>query len=300
MNNINSNLSFLDRERTYIEAYCAKHLPDETTPPTRLHSAMRYAVLGGGKRIRPLLALGAYRALGGTNIADVLPVACALELVHSYSLVHDDLPCMDDDDMRRGQPSCHTQFDVPTALLAGDALLTLAFEWCTHACPATPTKSVEIINTLARAVGSTGMCGGQQIDMESPAPDADTLTFIHTHKTADLITASLLCGANVADITETTRSLLTQLGNSLGIAFQYIDDLLDAHATAEQIGKTPGKDAEKNKLTAIALLGNEGTRIRTQELLDSADNILTQLPGDTDTLQIINSRIRKRFQKACE
>ncbi len=300
MNNNNSNMSLLDEDRSLLHAYFDAHLPPPNTPPTRLHTAMRYAVINGGKRIRPLLAIAAYRAVGGTDSNNVLPIACAIELVHAYSLIHDDLPCMDDDDMRRGKPSCHAQFDQPTALLAGDALLTLAFEWCTHACPDAPDKSIEIIGTLARAAGSKGMCGGQQVDMEAPPPNEKTLAFIHNNKTAKLFMAALVCGANVTKITESVHTHVNQIGYNFGVAFQYIDDLLDVYATRDEIGKTPGKDAKNSKVTALSLFGVEKTCKMIHCMLDTIDSDIQKLSGDTQTLLLLTSLLRKRFQSVRE
>lgn len=295
MTQLSDHHALLDAERVAIDAWLDAHMPSETTPPTRLHAAMRYAVCNGGKRLRPLLTRAAYCAAGGTDADAALPVACAIEAIHAYSLAHDDLPCMDNDTVRRGQPTCHVQFDEYTALLAGDALLTEAFAWCAAADHLSAATRIHIIACLATAAGSSGMCGGQQVDMDAAAPTEETVAFIHAHKTGDLITAALACGAHVADAPPAVHTALHTMGTSLGLAYQYIDDLLDVHGTIEMIGKTPGKDAAVGKRTALAVYGEEGVRRRTEECLTACEANMQSLPGDTTLLGALLAVVRERY-----
>ena len=233
-------------------------LPPENMAPQRLHSAMRYAVLGGGKRVRALLAHAAGE-LCGAAAEKVDAAAAAVELIHAYSLVHDDLPCMDDDDLRRGKPSCHKAFDEATALLAGDALQTLAFQ--TLAQPGLcldPTNQLGMLHLLAVASGSRGMAGGQAIDLASVGISLtqQELEFMHIHKTGALIRAAAVLGAQcAADLDQAKLNALDHYAKCIGLAFQVIDDILDSQADTATLGKTAGKDAEQNKPTYVTILG---------------------------------------------
>ncbi|MEK7414888.1 MAG: polyprenyl synthetase family protein [Planctomycetota bacterium] len=229
-------------------------LPPATAEPARLHAAMRYAVFAGGKRLRPALVLQACRASGGADAA-AAPVMAAVELLHTYTLVHDDLPAMDDDDLRRGRPTCHRAFDEATAILAGDALQALAFESAAEV-------SAVAVRVLARDSGSLGVVGGQQddLDAEGKPIDATLLERIHRRKTAALIRASCELGAITAGAQPDVRAALAQYGEALGLAFQIADDVLDATATAQTLGKTPGKDAAQGKLTYVAVHGLAAAR----------------------------------------
>jgi len=257
-------LSGLSRE---VERALQRYIPPAAALPRRLHEAMRYSIFGGGKRLRPALALLACDALGGRR-ANVLPSAGALEMVHTYSLIHDDLPAMDDDDFRRGRPSCHKAFDEATAILAGDGLLTLAFETI-----ARHTKTRDIVGALtlelATGAGHAGMVGGQQLDLAgTTTSDAMTLQDIHLRKTAALITSALRMGAIAGRASAASLKRLTTYGRNLGLAFQIVDDLLDVTGTAAQLGKTPGKDAKQNKATYPAILGVEASRRKAVKLID--------------------------------
>ncbi|NLF38643.1 polyprenyl synthetase family protein [bacterium] len=262
-------------QRRTIDAYLDQHLPPAAAPPARLHEAMRYSVMAGGKRLRPLLALAACEAVGGAA-AVALPAACAIELIHTYSLIHDDLPCMDDDDLRRGRPTCHKVYGEALALLAGDALLTLAFSWLASAHDCTAAQRARLVCVAARAAGSQGMVGGQVADLEATgqAPDEQRLAFVHTHKTGDLITASLQAGGIAGNGTDGQIAALAALGEQLGLAFQYVDDILDCTADAETLGKTPGKDTAAGKLTAVAVYGLEGARERATAHTAAAHAVL--------------------------
>jgi len=256
--------------RGRVNGALEKRLADLGSAPPRLAEAMRYAVLGDGKRVRPLLAVAAYEAVGGVGDA-VLPVAGALELIHAYSLVHDDLPAMDDDDTRRGRPTCHKAFDEATAVLVGDGLQALAFGWLTEA-PLADTARVRLVAELAAAAGPAGMVGGQQADMEAQEQggDLERLRSIHAHKTGALLTACVRMGAIAGGAGEAALAGLTAFGERIGLAFQVADDVLDVTADSARLGKTAGKDAAQHKLTYPALLGLDAARALAPRLKDEA------------------------------
>jgi len=256
-----------------MEAVLDRSLPSSDVAPQRLHQAMRYVVLGSGKRVRPLLAFAAGE-ISGADPARVEIAAAATELIHAYSLVHDDLPCMDDDTLRRGKPTCHVEFDEATALLVGDSLQSLAFQILaepplTHAAVA----QLEMIKLLATASGSRGMAGGQAIDLASVGATLSLpeLEFMHIHKTGALIRASVLLGAHCGDtLTESDLTRLDHYAKCIGLAFQVVDDILDLEANTATLGKTAGKDAEQNKPTYVSLLGVEQARAFAEELHEQA------------------------------
>ncbi|MEJ2396589.1 MAG: (2E,6E)-farnesyl diphosphate synthase, partial [Candidatus Thiodiazotropha sp.] len=254
-----------------VEAALEHHLPSETTLPTRLHQAMRYSALSGGKRIRPLLVYAAGQAVGVTPERLDMP-ACAVELIHAYSLVHDDLPAMDDDDLRRNQPTCHKAFDEATAILVGDALQTLAFQvlCCGEGIQSDAETRLKMMQTLTRASGSRGMAGGQAIDLESVGKELNLteLENLHIHKTGALIRASVRLATllNPA-LDETKRNALDRYAKCVGLAFQIRDDILDVEGETEILGKTQGKDLAQDKPTYPALLGLSGAREKAEELL---------------------------------
>ena len=228
----------------------------------RLEEALRYSLLGGGKRIRPVLCLATGEALGRPP-AELLPAACALELVHTFSLVHDDLPALDDDDLRRGQPSAHVRFGEDVAVLAGDALLAEAFRL------ALAYPAPDVARLLAAA--TLGMIGGQYLDVrEDGELDAPALARLHALKTGRLLQAALTCAAAVAGLSPQEREPWAELGADIGLLFQIVDDILDATGTAEELGKTPGKDAAAGKATLVSLLGVERARIQAERLADQA------------------------------
>jgi farnesyl diphosphate synthase len=244
-------------------------LPSADIAPLHLHQAMRYAILGGGKRVRALLAHAAGE-LCGADPDKVDAAAAAVELIHAYSLVHDDLPCMDDDDLRRGKPSCHRQFDEATALLAGDALQSLAFQVLAQPglCDSA-ARQLEMVHLLAIASGSRGMAGGQAIDLASTglALCQEELEFMHVHKTGALIRASALLGAYCApDADHAKVQALDRYAKCVGLAFQVVDDILDTQADTATLGKTAGKDAERSKPTYVTILGLSRARSFAQEL----------------------------------
>jgi geranylgeranyl pyrophosphate synthase len=249
-----------------VDALAAQH--------AGMRDAIRYTLLGGGKRVRPLLCLWTHDALGGQNRDAALDAGCALECIHTYSLVHDDLPCMDDDDFRRGQPSAHRRFGEAVAVLTGDALLTLAFEilgTIPSRCTLAPELALAATATLAHAAGTGGLISGQALDLDPPAPrDEATVGEIHRRKTAALIGASVELGAIVAGQGEADRSRIRHAGIEAGLAFQIIDDILDIEGEQETLGKTPHKDVDRGKLTLPSVIGVDLARARAHRHVESA------------------------------
>ena len=284
---MNSDFAGWMRERQQrVEQALERLLPAASHIPQPLHAAMRHSTLGGGKRIRPLLAYAA----GEITAADLRRVdraACALELIHVYSLVHDDLPCMDDDVLRRGKPTCHVAFGEPTALLAGDSLQSLAFEClASDTLGEHPARQIEMIRILAHASGSLGMAGGQAIDLGSVGIDLTLpeLEFMHILKTGALISAAVqlgsLCGA---ELNPEHASALKRYAHCVGLAFQVVDDVLDATGNSQQLGKTAGKDAEHDKPTYVSLMGIAAARELAADLHQQALAAIDRLP-DNDRL----------------
>lgn len=277
--------SFLEERRPRIEARLDQLIPRETDPPERLHAAIRWSLFAGGKRFRPTLLLAVGETLGARE-TDLLTTACAFELIHTYSLIHDDLPAMDDDELRRGRPTCHVRFDEATAILAGDALQTLAFKAIAEDEALEQTTRVRLIAELARAAGTPhGMVAGQAFDLasEGRAISEAELRRIHRSKTGALIVGAARCGAIIAG----ARSLetITRYGEMLGLLFQITDDLLDATATAHDLGKTPGKDLRAQKATYVTLYGIDGARQRALEAYAEACAALDQSDFDADLLR---------------
>jgi farnesyl diphosphate synthase len=272
-----------------VEAVLNRLLPTEQTHPAALHGAMRYSILGGGKRVRPLLVYAAGQALGA-DAAALDAAACAVECIHAYSLVHDDLPAMDDDALRRGKPTCHKAFGEATAILAGDALQALAFQVLAHAdmgkLPA--EQRLRMIELLAQAAGSRGMVGGQALDLAAIGTDLDIaqLEDMHVHKTGALIRASVLLGAYCAqDLPDAARRALDHYGKYIGLAFQIQDDILDVTGSTEELGKQAGADRALNKPTYPALLGLNGARQRASELHQAALECIAGLDQRADPLR---------------
>jgi farnesyl diphosphate synthase len=255
-----------------MEEVLGRMLPAPDISPMRLHQAMRYAVLGGGKRIRPLLAFAAGE-LAEAHPERVEVVACAVELIHTYSLVHDDLPCMDDDVLRRGKPTVHVEFDEATALLVGDGLHSLAFQLLAqYPLADDPHRQLEMVALLAVAAGSRGMVGGQAIDLASVGRQLTLpeLESMHVHKTGALIRASVMLGALCGRLAEADVARLDHFAKFIGLAFQVVDDVLDAEASTATLGKTAGKDARQNKPTYVSLLGLNEARRLAQEMREDA------------------------------
>ncbi len=254
------------------EAALASFLPAAGALPPRLHDAMRYAVLGGGKRVRPLLCHAA-GAVFDAPAAELDRAACAVELIHAYSLVHDDLPCMDDDTLRRGKPTVHVEYDEATALLVGDALQALAFQVLAEGAAAPSAQSrLSMLALLAHAAGSRGMAGGQAIDLGAVGRTLtlEELEQMHIHKTGALIRASVLLGAYSGNADEEAGKRLAHFANRIGLLFQVVDDILDAEANTATLGKTAGKDAAQHKPTYVSLLGAKQAKALAAELRDEA------------------------------
>jgi farnesyl diphosphate synthase len=270
----------LDRQ-SRIEQVLHALLPAADLAPQRLHAAMRYAALGGGKRVRPLLAYGAGE-LAGADGARVDRVACAVEMIHVYSLVHDDMPPMDNDPLRRGKPTVHVEFDEATALLVGDSLQSLAFQVLADLPLADdPARQVEMLSLLALAAGSRGMAGGQAIDLASTGKTLTVpeLEHMHIHKTGALIRASVALGARCGNgLSASQLGALDHFSKFIGLAFQVVDDVLDADSSTATLGKTAGKDAQSNKPTYVSALGLERARMLAAELRDDALAALRGLP----------------------
>jgi geranylgeranyl diphosphate synthase type II len=341
--------TYLKEKRELIDSYLKLYFAAPSLPSV-LHEAMRYSLFAGGKRVRPILALASYEACG-RDPNDIIPQAAALELIHTYSLIHDDLPAMDNDDLRRGKPTNHKVFGEAMAILAGDALLTEAFSMLSNANPPSPpfTKGgntevmapfakrgdnnmepfvkgemgelsgensppptpppsrgrdrvggasdmkikpsalMRVIRDIAISAGACGMVGGQAQDIlsENTKPDIDTLHFIHLHKTAALITASVRMGPILADSDEDTLKALTSYGKNIGLAFQIIDDILDVEGNTKELGKSSGSDKKKKKMTYPSLLGIEGSRQKAQDLISEAINILRIFSSNADPLREI-------------
>lgn len=285
----------LKRQVTRIEAALDQHLPPAATRPARLHEAMRYSLQAGGKRLRPVLVLAAADLFSNgqskienpkSKISDALPAAVAIECLHTYSLIHDDLPCMDNDNLRRGRPTAHKQFDEATALLAGDALLTHAFALLAESYPAEPAHA--LIRELANAAGSRRLIGGQMEDLlaeKKSDATTDELEFIHLNKTAAMIEAALVMGGLIGRANEDDINSLRLAGRHLGLAFQIIDDVLDASADTATLGKTAGKDAKADKTTFVKLHGVEKSRHLAAEHTRLATASINALPGDASFLK---------------
>ena len=287
---------FLAQARALVDDQLDLLLPAESVSPTKLHAAVRWSVFAGGKRFRPALLLAAGETFGAAS-ESLIGTACALEMIHTYSLVHDDLPSMDNDDLRRGRPTCHVRFGEATAILAGDALLTMAFKTIAEDDKLPAAKRVRLISEIARAAGTPeGMVAGQAYDLEAEARPvaAAELETIHRLKTGALITAAARCGAIIAEASPAELAAITDYAGQLGLLFQITDDLLDVTATAEAIGKTPGKDARSRKATYPALHGIEATRNYLASTHAAACDPLDRIERPTDLLRSIADFILER------
>ena len=269
-----------------VERGIDQHVPPAQTRPVRLHTAMRYSLEAGGKRLRPVIVLATAERLGAPDAA-ALPAAVAVECVHTYSLIHDDLPCMDNDDLRRGRPTAHKAFDEATALLAGDALLTHAFALLASAYAAEPALAQRLLRELGEAAGSRRLIGGQMEDLLAEKKSDATpgeLEFIHLNKTAAMIEASFVMGGAVGGADNDQLAILREAGRSVGLAFQIIDDILDATSDSATLGKTAGKDAKAGKTTYVKLHGLERSRALASEHTSKAHQALARLPGSNEFL----------------
>jgi len=274
-------------------------LPAADEFPYSLHRSMRYSTFAGGKRIRPILLLAASEAVGG-DVSAALPAACAMEMIHTYSLIHDDLPAMDNDDYRRGKPTNHKVFGEAVAILAGDALLTQAFILLSSpvfVASFPPGRIFGVINEMAAAAGSRGMVGGQIVDMESEGKqdlDLPTVQFIHTHKTGALIKAAIKCGALLAGADARQVEALNRYGEAVGLAFQIYDDILDIEGTTAEIGKDAGSDQARGKATYPAVIGLKESRRRAAELLDMALEAIADFDVQAEPLREIARYVLSR------
>jgi geranylgeranyl diphosphate synthase, type II len=283
-----------------VESFLDRHLPAEDTYPPSIHRAIRYSLFAGGKRLRPVLTLAAAEAVGGRR-EDALPAAAAMEMVHTYSLVHDDLPAMDDDDLRRGKPTAHVVFGDAVAILAGDALLTHAFEFLATLCvdsasPAQRERRLRAIAILAKAAGMEGMIGGQIIDLESEGKkvDAATVDLLHRKKTGALMEAATHLGALSGGGSEDDIERLARFGRELGLAFQIVDDLLDVEGDAVTLGKSAGKDRKAGKATYLSVHGASEARLRAKELAEQAVELLSPFGSQAEPLRRLAMRVVER------
>ena len=281
-----------------VEAGLDLHVPAADTQPGQLHAAMRYSLEAGGKRLRPALVLSVAELGDTVGAPDPLPAAVAIECLHTYSLIHDDLPCMDDDDLRRGRATVHRQFDEATALLAGDALLTHAFALLAEAYADSPILSHALIRGLSDTAGSRRLIGGQMADILGEAQGdatAEDLDFIHLNKTAAMIETALVMGGLLAGWDASKLGSLRLAGRDLGLAFQIVDDILDVTADTATLGKTVGKDEATEKTTYVRLHGLEASRGMVKERTQSAIAEFAQLPGDTTFLQGLAQSMAERI-----
>lgn len=289
-------LQFLGDTQRSVNAELDRLLPAESVSPSNVHAAIRWCVFAGGKRFRPLVTLAVGQTFGAAN-EQLLATACALEMIHTYSLIHDDLPSMDDDDLRRGRATCHIRFGEATAILAGDALQTLAFKTIAEDDALSALKRMQLVREIARASGTPeGMVAGQAYDLEAESREvgAEELEQIHRLKTGALIIAAARSGAIIADASETELAAITDYAAQLGLLFQITDDLLDVTATAEALGKTPGKDMRSKKATYPALYGIEATRTHLFRTHQAACASLDALPQQTELLCAIADFILER------
>jgi geranylgeranyl diphosphate synthase type II len=281
---------FLARARALVDARLNELVPAERVEPAAVHAAMRWSLFAGGKRLRPALVVAAGETFGAGD-QSLLSTACAFELVHTYSLIHDDLPSMDDDDLRRGQPTCHVRFGEATAVLAGDALQSLAFQTVAEDGKLDPILRVRVVAELARAAGTPeGMVAGQCLDLAAEARadvTARELELIHERKTGAMISAAARCGAIIARASDDELTAVSLYAARLGLLFQITDDLLDVTASAEDLGKTPGKDARASKATYPALHGLEAARRHAREVCEEACAALDRIARPTDLLRAI-------------
>ena len=294
---------YLAEKRALVDRTLDANLPPATTRPSVIHEAMRYAVLGGGKRLRPILAIAAAETCGA-NVGPLLVPICALELIHTYSLVHDDLPALDNDDLRRGRKTTHVVYGEAMGVLAGDALLTEAFSWLARPVEGvSAARQLAALGEVAKAVDSTGMIGGQVADIvaersHEATDDRDALLrelqFIHRNKTGKLFTASVVLGGLLANASDVQLDALHRYADALGLAFQIVDDLLDIEESSATLGKTAGKDVAQGKLTWPALLGVDAARAEVDRLLGEALDNGGRIAGPVNTLGPIARYICER------
>ena len=280
--------AYLEHHRQLINRALEARLPAADCRPAALHQAMRYSLFSGGKRLRPIVCLAANAACGGTAAAGLIP-ALAIEALHTYTLIHDDLPAMDNDSLRRGQPTCHIAFGEATAILAGDALLTLAFEWLAQARTPNPLAPQQLALELAQAAGSQGIIGGQIEDLEAEGQPACAarLHYIHLHKTARLWRAAARMGAIAAGAAPSLLEALSQYGANIGLAFQIMDDVLNETSSAQALGKAVHSDRRRHKMTAVTVHGLDAAQQQAAQLTRAAVEALQIIPGDSEPLRAV-------------
>ncbi|HRZ87087.1 MAG TPA: polyprenyl synthetase family protein [bacterium] len=286
---------YLLERKKLVDTRLERLLPQNGTPPSLIHRAMRYSLMIGGKRIRPVLTLAACEAVGG-DWRKALDAACAIELIHTYSLIHDDLPCMDNDDFRRGKPTSHKVFGEAAAVLAGDALLTFSFEIVAASKTIPAVQKPALVSLIARAAGSQGLIGGQVVDMESEGKkvSAKTVEYIHAHKTACLISAAIETGAMIGGAKVKELSSLKRYGRTVGLTFQIADDILDITGTKEKLGKGIGKDVAQKKATYPSVYGIERSRAILEEKTQEAVRSLGPFGAEAAPLREIAVLIARR------
>ncbi|MBF0384226.1 MAG: polyprenyl synthetase family protein [Magnetococcales bacterium] len=287
---------YLKQQKQLVDQALDRLVPAANRPPARLNQAIRHSLIDGGKRLRPILVLAAAQAVGGKT-EPLLPFACALECIHTYSLIHDDLPAMDDDDLRRGRPTCHKQFDEATAILAGDGLLTLAFELASRPIQGVSAEdSLAMVMQLSQDAGIHGMVGGQMMDMEAEDKNVELaeLQYIHIHKTGALIRSSCMAGACLGGGDKTQIKQIKRYGEAIGLAFQIADDILDIVGDSELMGKTVGKDKKQAKATYPALMGLGQARDEANNLVEDALGSLKDFSADAEPLRAIARYITDR------
>jgi len=288
--------AYLETRQDVVDRALDRYLPAQGGPSSEICEAMRYTLFAGGKRLRPVLCMASAEAVGG-SAQTVLPVACAIEMIHTYSLIHDDLPAMDNDDYRRGKPSNHKVFGEGIAVLAGDALLTEAFCLLSKKNPGiSPETTLSIINEIATAAGFHGMVGGQVADLraEGEKVDMEQVQYIHTHKTQALITVSIRAGALIGGAGEDDLTALSEYGKKMGLAFQIADDILDIESCREVLGKDTGSDEGHGKATYPALIGLEESREETRRLVEGALSEIQRFGERADPLRMIARFIAER------
>lgn len=287
--------AYLKSRQKKVDGALERYLPKEKVKPTTIHKAMRYSLFAGGKRLRPILCLAAAEAAGG-KIDNALPPACAMECIHTYSLVHDDLPSMDNDDLRRGRPTCHKVFGDGIAVLAGDALLTIAFEIVSRAKPAPRYDMSILLREIAVAAGSQKLIAGQVADLEAEGKGVgrEELRYIHENKTAAILTTSVRLGAMSANANPKQLAAITKFGRALGLAFQVIDDILDVTQTSEKLGKSAGKDIAAKKATYPAVIGLNESRAEARRLTKQAHNSLSIFGKKADALHALANYLLER------
>jgi geranylgeranyl diphosphate synthase type II len=287
--------AYLEKQQALVEEALDRSL--SIAKPEKIYEAMRYSLLAGGKRLRPILCLATCELSGGT-LEMSMPTACALEMIHTMSLIHDDLPAMDNDDYRRGKLTNHKVYGEDIAILAGDGLLAYAFEYVAENTKNVPPQQIlQVIALLGRTVGAAGLVGGQVMDLESEGKtdiSAETLTFIHTHKTGALLEASVVSGAILAGASSEEKQRLSKYAQNIGLAFQIIDDILDITATAEELGKTAGKDLQAQKITYPSIWGIEESKVQANKLVQAAIDSLAACGEKAEPLRAIANFITSR------